>query len=417
MSVLHAIILAIVEGLTEFLPVSSTGHLIIAASWMGVASEPFSKTFIVAIQLGAILSVVVLYGNRFFQSVDFYAKLFVAFLPAAVLGVLFRHSIDALLGRVDVVGYMLILGGIVLLFIDNFFKASEAGPEKPVTFPIAIKIGLFQSLAVLAPGVSRSAATIIGGLTQGLTRKGAAEFSFFSRRSDPVCCYGVQTPQLLQNNGTFYGKRNKAAPDRQCRSFSGGPDRYPILHFLLNHPWFQDLQDQPRMGPEGDDYGFTARFPGDLFQAKEKEYTGKFVIGQTTPSHDLETTPTAPVDITGVSHDDLKAAAQTFTGKITQTPPLHSAIKIDGKRAYEFARKGLAAELKSREVFVREFEITSFAKPFVGFRIVCSKGTYVRSLARDFGETLGVGAFLAELCRTRIGEFELKDALRIEDIV
>jgi tRNA pseudouridine55 synthase len=155
----------------------------------------------------------------------------------------------------------------------------------------------------------------------------------------------------------------------------------------------------------------------DSFQAKEKEYTGKFVIGQTTPSHDLETTPTAPVDITGVSHDDLQAAAQTFTGKITQTPPLHSAIKIDGKRAYEFARKGLAAELKSREVFVREFEITSFAKPSVGFRIVCSKGTYVRSLARDFGETLGVGAFLAELCRTRIGEFELKDALRIEDIV
>jgi tRNA pseudouridine55 synthase len=153
------------------------------------------------------------------------------------------------------------------------------------------------------------------------------------------------------------------------------------------------------------------------YQAQEKEYTGKFVIGSTTPSHDLETEISAQVDISHITDDIIKDTTRQFTGTIEQVPPMHSAIKIGGKRAYEIARKGDVAELKSRSVTVSEFEITGIALPSVSFRIVCTKGTYIRSLARDFGQALGVGAYLAELCRTRIGNFRLEDAQQIEDIV
>ena len=185
MTIIEAIILAIVEGLTEFLPVSSTGHMIIASSIMGIASDPFTKMFTVAIQLGAILSVIILYWQKFIPQDDvkstamFYLKLLVAFIPALIMGGLFSDYIDSLLENVIVVAITLILGGIVFLFIDNIFHVNENAPtEKTVTYPIAFKIGLFQTLAMI-PGVSRSAATIIGGLTQGLTKKTAAEFSFF----------------------------------------------------------------------------------------------------------------------------------------------------------------------------------------------------------------------------------------------
>ncbi|HRK55848.1 MAG TPA: undecaprenyl-diphosphate phosphatase [Cyclobacteriaceae bacterium] len=178
MSVFQSIILAIVEGLTEFLPVSSTGHMIIVSSLMGIASDSFTKTFTVAIQLGAILSVVVLYWKRFFVSFSFYYKLLVAFIPAAVLGLLFNDYIDALLERVEVVAITLILGGVVFIFIDKIFKDTEEKENNEVTYSKALKIGFFQTIAMI-PGVSRSAATIIGGMTQKLNKRTAAEFSFF----------------------------------------------------------------------------------------------------------------------------------------------------------------------------------------------------------------------------------------------
>src|SRR6478609_2692217 len=176
MTIIHAVILAIVEGLTEFLPVSSTGHMIIASSMMGIASDEFVKMFTVAIQLGAILSVIVLYWRKFIQSFQFYLTLLVAFIPAAIFGKLFNDQIDALLENALVVGITLFLGGIVLLFIDKWFNGTETNDE--VTYPKALKIGLFQVIAMI-PGVSRSAATIIGGMQQKLSRKAAAEFSFF----------------------------------------------------------------------------------------------------------------------------------------------------------------------------------------------------------------------------------------------
>ncbi len=176
MSLLQSILLAIIEGLTEFLPVSSTGHMIIASSVMGIASDPFTKLYTVTIQLGSILAVVVLYWKRFVQSFDFYFKIGVAFIPAVIAGLFFKGYIDTLLERVDVVGYSLLLGGLFFLFVDKIFINNTV--EQEVTYPKAFKIGLFQVIAMI-PGVSRSAATIIGGLSQKLTRKTAAEFSFF----------------------------------------------------------------------------------------------------------------------------------------------------------------------------------------------------------------------------------------------
>lgn len=175
MSTIQAIIIAIIEGITEFLPVSSTGHMIITQHLLGIGDDPFVKAFIVNIQFGAILSVVVLYWKRFFQSIDFYFKLFAAFIPSAILGVLLNDLIDSLLESPQTVAISLLLGGVVLVFIDKLLNPSK---EVAVTFPKAFVIGLSQCVSMI-PGVSRSAATIIGGMTQGLTRKQAAEFSFF----------------------------------------------------------------------------------------------------------------------------------------------------------------------------------------------------------------------------------------------
>jgi len=178
MSIFQVIVLAIIEGLTEFLPVSSTGHMIIASSMMGIAAADFVKLFTVAIQLGAILSVVVLYFKRFFRSFDFYFKLFVAFIPAAVFGLLFSDKIDELLESALTVGITLFVGGIILLFVDKWFNQPAIDDEKDISYLTALKIGLFQCISMV-PGTSRSAATIIGGMSQKLSRKAAAEFSFF----------------------------------------------------------------------------------------------------------------------------------------------------------------------------------------------------------------------------------------------
>jgi undecaprenyl-diphosphatase len=180
MSIVQAIILAIIEGITEFLPISSTGHMIIGSAFMGIANSPFVKMFTVAIQFGAILSVLVLYWNRFFKSFDFYVKLIIAFIPAAVFGLLLNDFIDSMLESPMVVAISLIIGGVFLLFVDKIFVKNELdqSEEQEISNSTALKIGFFQVIAMI-PGVSRSAATIVGGLTQKLNRKNAAEFSFF----------------------------------------------------------------------------------------------------------------------------------------------------------------------------------------------------------------------------------------------
>ncbi|MDR1919737.1 MAG: undecaprenyl-diphosphate phosphatase [Tannerellaceae bacterium] len=176
MSTIEVILIAIVEGLTEFLPVSSTGHMIITQGLLGVESSDFVKAFTVIIQFGAILSVVCLYWKRFFHNLDFYWKLLIAFLPAAVIGFLFSDFIDDLLENVWVVAGMLVIGGVFMLFADKLFNHPAESQE--ITKKKALYIGLFQCIAMI-PGVSRSMATIVGGMTQKLSRKTAAEFSFF----------------------------------------------------------------------------------------------------------------------------------------------------------------------------------------------------------------------------------------------
>lgn len=180
MTWLQTIVLGIVEGITEFLPISSTGHMIIASSIMGISKDDFTKLFEVCVQLGAILSVVALYWKKFFDfsKWQFYLKLLVAFMPAAIMGGLFSKKIDALLESSLVVGVSLFVGGIILLFIDMLFKRSKINDIEEVKYPNAFVIGCFQVLAMI-PGTSRSAATIVGGLQQRLTRKLAAEFSFY----------------------------------------------------------------------------------------------------------------------------------------------------------------------------------------------------------------------------------------------
>jgi len=181
MNYIQALILAIIEGLTEFLPVSSTGHMVIASSLMGIGQDEFVKLFEVAIQLGAILAVVVLYWKKFFDfsKWQFYIKLVIAVIPALFFGYLLNDFIDNTLGDPIFIAVVLLLGGIVLLFVDRFFNHPTIQHEKEITNLTAFKIGCFQVLAVALPGLSRSAATIIGGMQQKLNRQAAAEFSFF----------------------------------------------------------------------------------------------------------------------------------------------------------------------------------------------------------------------------------------------
>lgn len=178
MNYIQAIILAIIEGITEFLPVSSTGHLIIASSFFGIAHDDFTKLFTIVIQLGAILSVIVLYFKRFFQTVNFYFKLLVAFIPAVVLGLMFNKKIDELLESPVTVAVSLLVGGIILLKVDDWFNNTDDSSSQEISYLQAFKIGMFQCLAMV-PGVSRSGASIVGGMSQKLSRKTAAEFSFF----------------------------------------------------------------------------------------------------------------------------------------------------------------------------------------------------------------------------------------------
>ncbi|WP_314244392.1 undecaprenyl-diphosphate phosphatase [Empedobacter tilapiae] len=182
MNTLQAIIIAIIEGLTEYLPISSTAHMGFTAALMGMPESEFLKMFQVSIQFGAILSIVVLYWKKFFDfknfNFNFYIKLACAVVPALILGKLFDDKIEAVLGNQVAISGMLVFGGVILLFVDKWFKNPKIDDEKEITLKKAVIIGFWQCLAMM-PGTSRSAASIIGGMTQGLTRKAAAEFSFF----------------------------------------------------------------------------------------------------------------------------------------------------------------------------------------------------------------------------------------------
>jgi len=209
MTIQETIVIAIIEGLTEFLPISSTGHMIIASSFMGIAKDDFTKLFEVAIQLGAILSVVVLYWRKFFdfKKFDFYIKLMVAVIPALVLGFLLSKKIDALLESPLTVSISLFVGGFVLLFVDKLFKAPSIESTEKISLRKALQIGFWQCIAMV-PGVSRSAASIIGGMQQKLTRNLAAEFSFFLAVPTMAAATGYKLLKAYKENPELLSNKN-----------------------------------------------------------------------------------------------------------------------------------------------------------------------------------------------------------------
>lgn len=207
MTLFETIVTSVIEGITEFLPISSTGHMIIVSSVFHMASDPFTKLFEIAIQFGAILSVIVLYWKKFFplNKLNFYLKLIVAVIPALILGAIFSKKIDALLESPLTVAITMLLGGFVLLFIDRFFKQPTVEKEENISLSNAFTIGIWQCLAMI-PGTSRSAASIIGGMQQKLTRNLAAEFSFFLAVPTMAAATGYkllkawkENPELLQD--------------------------------------------------------------------------------------------------------------------------------------------------------------------------------------------------------------------------
>jgi undecaprenyl-diphosphatase len=210
MTVSQSIIIGIIEGITEFIPISSTGHMIIAEKLLNLSEDSFNTVFTVAIQLGAILSVVVLYWKKFFDFSrwQFYVKLAVAVVPALILGFLFSSKIDDLLESSLTVSVSMVAGGLVLLFVDNFFKNPSIHDEKEVSYSKGFIIGIWQCIAMI-PGVSRSAASIIGGMQQKLTRSAAAEFSFFLAVPTMLAATAFKMLKYINANGSFSGYQVK----------------------------------------------------------------------------------------------------------------------------------------------------------------------------------------------------------------
>lgn len=206
MTTAESIIIGIVEGITEFLPISSTAHMRITENILGISNtDTFSKVFTVAIQLGAILSVVVLYWKKFFQfkNLDFYLKLIIAVIPALVFGKLFSEKIDDILEKPFIIALIMIGGGVIFLFIENLFKEHTIDKEEKINYLTSFKIGLYQCLAILFPGLSRSAATIIGGMSLKLTRAAAAEFSFFLAVPTMLAATVYKLYKFQNENGGF----------------------------------------------------------------------------------------------------------------------------------------------------------------------------------------------------------------------
>ncbi len=212
MNTAQSIIIGVVEGLTEFLPISSTAHMRITEKLLGIAdNDAFAGVFTIAIQLGAILSVVALYWKKFFnfKNIGFYVKLLVAVLPALLFGKFFNDMIEGILEKPAIIACIMIGGGVVFLFIENIFKEHTIDTEEGISVTTAFKIGLYQCLAVLFPGLSRSAATIIGGMSLQLTRAAAAEFSFFLAVPTMLAATAYKLYQFYHHNGPFQPEQIK----------------------------------------------------------------------------------------------------------------------------------------------------------------------------------------------------------------
>ena len=215
MNIFQSIIIAIIEGITEFLPISSTAHMKFANPFLGIESSPFVDLFEIVIQLAAIASVVVIYRKRFFdfKHYSFYIKLMIAVIPALIFGALLKKHIDAALGNLWVIAIVMVAGGVILIFIDKFFAKAEASQnqesdQEGITYKKSFIIGCFQVLSILFPGLSRSAATIIGGMSQQLNKKTALEFSFFLAVPTMLAASAKSTLDVYQTNPAVFGQEN-----------------------------------------------------------------------------------------------------------------------------------------------------------------------------------------------------------------
>jgi undecaprenyl-diphosphatase len=215
MNIFQSIIIAIIEGITEFLPISSTAHMKFANPFLGIESSPFVDLFEIVIQLAAIASVVVIYRKKFFdfKHYSFYLKLMVAVIPALIFGAVLKKHIDAALGNLWIIAIVMVAGGVILIFIDKFFAKAEAtktleSDQQDVTYKKSFIIGCFQVLSILFPGLSRSAATIIGGMSQQLNKKTALEFSFFLAVPTMLAASAKSTLDVYQTNPEIFGKEN-----------------------------------------------------------------------------------------------------------------------------------------------------------------------------------------------------------------
>lgn len=215
MNTLQSIIIAIIEGITEFLPISSTAHMKFANPFLGIESSPFVDLFEIVIQLAAIASVVVIYRKRFFdfKHYSFYIKLMIAVIPALIFGALLKKHIDAALGNLWVIAIVMVAGGVILIFIDKFFAKAEASQnqesdQEGITYKKSFIVGCFQVLSILFPGLSRSAATIIGGMSQQLNKKTALEFSFFLAVPTMLAASAKSTLDVYQTNPEVFGQEN-----------------------------------------------------------------------------------------------------------------------------------------------------------------------------------------------------------------
>ncbi len=206
MSILHAIILAIVEGLTEFLPISSTAHMKIVDYLISIPETPFRNMYEIVIQFAAILAVVLLYWRKFFdfKNINFYLKLIVAVIPALIGGVLLKKHIDEVLSNLKFISLIMLVGGVLLLFVDKWFTKNTIDSEEKIDYFTSLKIGLFQVLSILFPGLSRSASTIIGGMSLGLTKKEAAEFSFFLAVPTMLAASAKSTLDVIQEGSVAF---------------------------------------------------------------------------------------------------------------------------------------------------------------------------------------------------------------------
>ena len=484
MDTLQAILLGIVQGITEFLPVSSSGHLQIAKELLGVELEE-NLTFDVALHAATVLSTIVvlwsevwrllkgLFSRRFNAEQAYVLKLVLSMIPIGVIGFLFKDRINAML---DAPYILVIVGAMLLLTATLLAFAYYAKPrqKETISYRDALIIGLAQACAAM-PGLSRSGTTIATGLLLGNKKAAVAQFSFLNaarsrkRRSHGRHRHGHARRRVrsLVHHGVpglqIHDRDRQAGQAHLVLALlrAGRPGIHPKLFLLMKETLdlrglnFEEgyiaVIDKPlswtstdvvrkiksalrRLGYRKIKVGHAGTLDPlatgvllvcigratkmvDALQAEEKEYVADVMLGATTPSYDLEHPVDATFPTQHITRGKVLEALAALSGERLQSPPVYSAKKIDGMRAYELARAGEEVEMRKALVHIYEMQLEEYDLPRIRIRVRCSKGTYIRSLAHEIGQALESGAHLTSLCRTRSGGFRVENAHSLDDFL